>query len=265
MIWCFTLDYFSNKFRCFLGSCDRTPVRNAYFSFAVGIKLYAAASGVAGRPEFHAVGATDWVKCPLRTVTSGTTRRRTRAENKITAGKIELKNIGDLFGVDAEDCGWWDSLVCWCLLPRRKDPIDLLGGAAKEQQWQRGEQADQDGTCTQLAGAADRKFQPSHHHSSQDGAQYCHWDTDSSWRGSDMQSASAPLCNLKPLKTSHRSAWWTRRPSGWTVSQWTWPWRWRGRPAVLPGSPGPGLPAGRRGSASFAAQREENLIGGDGG
>lgn len=157
------------------------------------------------------------------------------------------------------------SLVCWCLLPRRKDPIDLLGGAAKEQQWQRGEQADQDSTRTQLAGAADRKFQPSHHHSSQDGAQYCHWDTDTSWTGNDMQSASAPLCKLKPLKTSHRSIWWTRRPSGWTVSQWTWPWRWRGRPAALPGSPGPGLPAGRRGSASFAAQREENLKSGGGG
>lgn len=72
---------------CFLGSCDRELVRNVYFWFASGIKLYAAAASMARRPELHAVGTADWVKRSLGTVTSSTARRITGTENKITAGK----------------------------------------------------------------------------------------------------------------------------------------------------------------------------------
>lgn len=56
-------------------------VDDANFWFVVEAKLDCAAAGVAGRPELHPVGPTDWVESCLRTVTGGVAWRRTRAEN----------------------------------------------------------------------------------------------------------------------------------------------------------------------------------------
>lgn len=94
----------------FFGSYHRELVRNVYFWFAACIKLYAAAASMAGRPELHAVGTADWVKRPLRTVTSSTARWRIRTENKITAGKTWLWEHWRSAG------GWCWRLRGWCLI-----------------------------------------------------------------------------------------------------------------------------------------------------
>lgn len=217
---------------------------NANLWFVVGTKLYAVAASVAGRPELHEVGTTDWVKCSLRTVTAGAARQRTRAENENTAGKTSVRQHSStvirIIGIIIIRIGACKRTV-W--LPRRKDSINRLGGAADQQQRHGGQQADKDGARAQLAGAAHRKFQPSHHNPSQDGAHYCQWDTNSSWRHvrreistpSDSSTFCSQTQTMMKVKVSHQSSCWIRPTSGWTVSQWTWPWRWRGRPAALPG------------------------------
>lgn len=56
-------------------------VDDANFWLVVEAKLDRAAAGVAGRPELHPVGPTDWVESSLRTVTGGAAFQRTGAEN----------------------------------------------------------------------------------------------------------------------------------------------------------------------------------------
>lgn len=66
-------------------------VRYAYYWLVVRTKLDVVAASVAGRPELHAVGTTDRVKCFLRTVTAGAAGQRTRAGSKNT--QLQLENI----------------------------------------------------------------------------------------------------------------------------------------------------------------------------
>lgn len=84
---------------------------NAYFWFVVKTKLYGVAACVAGRPELHVVRATDWVECPLRTVTAGAAWQRIRAENKRTAGKTPVRTVFNFHkiaknGDSDEICSW---------------------------------------------------------------------------------------------------------------------------------------------------------------
>ena len=58
--------------------------------------------------------------------------------------------------------------------------MNLLGGAAHEQQRQGEQNAEQDGDGAELAGASDRKIQPPHQSSTQDGSQHRKRDDDSS-------------------------------------------------------------------------------------
>lgn len=232
-------------------------VRNANLWFVVGTKLYSVAASMAGRPKLHAVGTTDWVKCFLRTVTTGAAWQRTRAENKNTAGKTWVRKHSQkhLNGVSDEICSGLvvkSALLSSARLVHVNGLCGYPGGKIPSTVWveqpisSSGKEENRQTTMApvhNLLAPLTERFNlrittpPRTVPSTASGIQTPPGDTPG--ERFQFRLTAPPFCSqtqtLMKVKISHQSSWWIRRPSGWTVSQWTWPWRWRGLPAALPG------------------------------